>query len=155
MAVKILPNEEKGHAIHAVLTRAPRKITRKNSGRDTAAQVLAANIETIFLVMAADISYNAARLGDACSSWPTTAARPVVVLNKTYLCEDLDALLAEAQPHRAAEMFLRASRLRCTTGRGLERSSPPKSSLGDTVAFIGTSRSVGKSSLINKCMARN
>src|SRR5581483_8426688 len=60
VAIKVLPNEEKA-SIHAVLPRST-QITRKNSGRDTTAQVLATNLETIFLVLAADISFNIARL---------------------------------------------------------------------------------------------
>ncbi len=143
VAVKILHNEEKA-AIHAVLPRTT-QITRKNSGRDTAAQVLAANIETIFLVMAADISYNAARLERMLVMAHDSGARPVVVLNKTDLCEDLDALLAEAQ--RIAQN-VPVHPACATTGRGLKKLAS-EIKPGDTVAFIGTS-GVGKSSLINK-----
>src|SRR5690349_11663859 len=60
VAVKVSPDKARA-MIHAVLPRTTR-ITRKHSGRDTSAQILATNLETIFLVMAADISYNAARL---------------------------------------------------------------------------------------------
>ena len=45
VAVKIVPNEEKA-TIHAILPRHT-QITRKASGRDTAPQILATNIETV------------------------------------------------------------------------------------------------------------
>ena len=143
VAVKILPNEEKA-AIHAVLPRTT-EITRKNSGRDTAAQVLATNIETIFLVLAADISYNAGRLERMLVMAHDSGARPVVALNKVDLCEDLDALLAEAQRIAKDVPVIPVS---ATTKRGMKRLAA-EIKPGDTVAFIGTS-GVGKSSLINR-----
>lgn len=51
VAVKLVPNEEKA-TIHAILPRRT-QITRKMTGRDTAEQILATNIETVFLVTAA------------------------------------------------------------------------------------------------------
>ena len=51
VAIKLVPNEEKA-AIQAVLPRTT-QITRKTSGRNTSAQILATNIETVFLVTAA------------------------------------------------------------------------------------------------------
>jgi ribosome biogenesis GTPase len=143
VAVKILPNEEKA-AIHAVLTRTT-QITRKNSGRDTAAQILATNLETIFLVLAADISYNAARLERMLVMAHDSGARPVVVLNKIDLCDDLDALLAEAQGIAKEVPVIPVS---ATTKRGIKKLAD-EIKPGDTVAFIGTS-GVGKSSLINR-----
>jgi ribosome biogenesis GTPase / thiamine phosphate phosphatase len=143
VAVKILPNEEKA-AIHAVLPRTT-QITRKNSGRETSSQVLAANLETIFLVLAADISYNAARLERMLVMAHDSGARPVVVLNKMDLCETPDALLAEAQ--RIAKM-VSVFAVSAATGRGVKKLAA-EIKAGDTVAFIGTS-GVGKSSLINQ-----
>jgi ribosome biogenesis GTPase len=143
VAVKVLPNEEKA-VIHAVLPRTT-QITRKNSGRDTTAQVLAANLETIFLVFAADISFNAARLERMLVMAHDSGARPVVVLNKIDLCEDLDALLAEA--HRIAK-DVSIFPVCAITGRGMKKLASEIKS-GDTVVFIGTS-GVGKSSLINQ-----
>ena len=143
VAVKLLPNEEKA-AIHAVLPRTT-QITRKHSGRDTAAQVLAANIETIFLVLAADISYNAARLERMLVMAHDSGARPVVVLNKIDLCADLAALLAGAQRSAVEVPVFPVCAI---TGRGVKKLAA-EIKPGDTVAFIGTS-GVGKSSLINR-----
>jgi ribosome biogenesis GTPase len=142
VAVKLLPNEEKA-AIHAVLPRTT-QITRKNSGRDTAAQILATNLETVFLVLAADISYNGARLERMLVMAHDSGARPVVVLNKVDLCADLAPLLAETQRIAAGAPVFPVS---ATARRGLKKLAA-EIKPGDTVAFIGTS-GVGKSSLIN------
>ncbi len=143
VAIKLVPNEEKA-AIHAVLPRTT-QITRKNSGRETSSQILATNLETIFLVMATDISYNAARLERMLVMAHDSGARPVVVLNKVDLCEDLDPLLAGAQ---AIAKNVPVYPVSATTRRGLKKLAAEVKP-GDTVAFIGTS-GVGKSSLINR-----
>ncbi len=143
VAVKLVPNEEKA-TIHAILPRRT-QITRKTTGRETSAQILATNIETVFLVTAADPSFNAARLERMLVMARDSGARPVVILNKIDLCEDLDAKLAEAQRVAGDVLVLAACAL---TGRGVKKLAGLIRA-GDTVVFIGTS-GVGKSSLINR-----
>lgn len=143
VAVKMLANEEKA-SIHAVLPRTT-QITRKNSGRETSSQILATNLETIFLVLAADISYNPARLERMLVMAHDSGARPVVVLNKIDLCAEPEALLAEAK-NIAKEVAVHA--VSATTRRGLKKLAE-EIRPADTVAFIGTS-GVGKSSIINR-----
>lgn len=143
VAVKLVPNEEKA-TIHAILPRRT-QITRKTSGRDTAPQILATNIETVFLVTAADTTFNVARLERMLTMAHDSGARPVVILNKIDLCEDLDAKLAEASRGAGDALVLAACAL---TGKGLKKVATLIRP-GDTVVFIGTS-GVGKSSLINQ-----
>jgi ribosome biogenesis GTPase len=143
VAIKLIPNEEKA-TIHAILPRRT-QITRKTSGRNTAAQILATNIETVFLVTAADPTFNAARLERMLIMGHESGARPVVILNKIDLCDDLEAKLAEATRAAGDALVLAVCAL---TGRGMKKlAALIKPS--DTVAFIGTS-GVGKSSLINQ-----
>ena len=94
VAIKLVPNEEKA-LIQAILPRRT-QLSRKMTGRDAAEQILAANIETVFLVTAADPTFNAARLERMLVMAHDSGARPVVVLNKIDLCDDLDTKLAEA-----------------------------------------------------------
>jgi len=143
VAIKIIPNEEKA-AIQAVLPRTT-QITRKTSGRNTAAQILATNIETVFLVTAADPTFNAARLERMLVMGRESGARPVVLLNKIDLCDGLDAKLAEATQAAGDALVIAVCAL---TGRGIKKLAALIKP-GDTVAFIGTS-GVGKSSLINQ-----
>jgi len=143
VAIKLVPNEEKA-AIQAVLPRTT-QITRKTSGRNTAAQILATNIETVFLVTAADPTFNAARLERMLAMGRESGARPVVILNKIDLCDDLETKLAAATQAAGDALVLAVCAL---TGRGMIKLSA-QIKKGDTVAFIGTS-GVGKSSLINR-----
>jgi ribosome biogenesis GTPase len=143
VAVKLIQNEEKA-TIHAILPRRT-QITRKTSGRNTAAQILATNIETVFLVTAADPTFNAARLERMLVMGHESGARPVIILNKIDLCDDLDAKLAEATRAAGDALVLAVCAL---TGRGMKKLAALVKP-GDTVAFIGTS-GVGKSSLINQ-----
>lgn len=142
VAVKLVPNEEKA-MIQGIL---PRRtlLSRKLTGRDTTEQILATNIDTVFMVTAADASFNAARLQRMLVMAHESGARPVVILNKIDLCEDLDAKLAEATGVAGDALVLAACAL---TGRGLKKVAELIKA-GDTVVFIGTS-GVGKSSLIN------
>jgi len=143
VAVKPVANEDKA-TIHAILPRRT-QITRKSSGRDTVGQILATNIETVFLVNAADASFNAARLERMLVIAHESGARPVVILNKIDLCDDLDARLAAVQQIAGDAAAFAVCAL---TGRGVKKLSA-QILPGETVAFIGTS-GVGKSSLINR-----
>ncbi len=143
VAIKLVPNEEKA-MIQAILPRRT-QLSRKMTGRDAAEQILATNIETVFLVTAADPTFNAARLERMLVMAHDSGARPVVILNKIDLCEDLDAKLAEAGRVAGDALVLAACAL---TGRGVKKLSALIKP-GDTVVFIGTS-GVGKSSLINQ-----
>lgn len=143
VAVKLLPNEEKA-MIQAILPRRT-QITRKMTGRDTAVQILATNVETVFIVTAADASFNTARLERMLVMAHESGARPVVVLNKIDLCDDLDARLAEATRVAGDALVLAACAI---TGRGVKKLAALIKP-GETVVFIGTS-GVGKSSLINQ-----
>ncbi|MDR3456777.1 MAG: ribosome small subunit-dependent GTPase A [Verrucomicrobiae bacterium] len=143
VAVKLVPNEAKA-TIHAIL---PRRtlITRKTTGREITAQILATNIETVFLVTAADSTFNAARLERMLVMAHESGARPVVILNKIDLAENLEVKLAEAAKAAGEALVLAVCAL---TGRGVKKLAALIKP-GDTVVFIGTS-GVGKSSLINR-----
>ena len=143
VAIKLVPNEEKA-MIQAILPRRT-QIVRKVTGRESAAQILATNIETVFLVTAADSTFNAARLERMLVMAHESGARPVVILNKIDLCDDLEAKLAEAARVAGTALVLAVCAL---TGRGVKKLAALIKP-GDTVVFIGTS-GVGKSSLINR-----
>ncbi len=143
IAVKLVPNEEKA-VIQGIL---PRRtlLSRKLTGRDTTEQILATNIDTVFMVTAADASFNAARLERMLVMAHESGARPVVILNKIDICDDLDAKLADATRVAGEALVLAVCAL---TGRGVKKLGDLIKP-GDTVVFIGTS-GVGKSSLINR-----
>src|SRR5512141_477489 len=143
VAVKLVPNEEKA-VIQAILPRRT-QLSRKMVGRGATEQILATNIDTAFMVTGADMSFDTAVLEQMLVVAHESGARPVAVLNKIDLCEDLDAKLAAVTSVAGGASVLAACAL---TGRGVKKLSELIKP-GDTAVFIGTS-GVGKSSLINR-----
>jgi ribosome biogenesis GTPase len=143
VAVRLVPNEEKA-VIQAVLPRRT-QLSRKMAGRSSTEQILVTNIDTAFLVMAADASFDPPRLEQMLVMAQDSGARPVIILNKIDLCDDVDARLAEAARVAGGALVVAACAL---TGRGVKNLSKLIKP-GDTAVFIGTS-GVGKSSLINR-----
>ena len=130
--------------IQAILPRRT-QLCPKMTGRGSTEHILATNIDTAFMVTAADASFDAARLEQMLAITHESGARPVVLLNKTDLCDDLDARLADATRVAGDALVLAACAL---TGRGVKKLAQLIKP-GDTAVFIGTS-GVGKSSLINR-----
>ncbi|KAB2661247.1 MAG: ribosome small subunit-dependent GTPase A [Verrucomicrobia bacterium] len=130
--------------INAVLPRRS-QLARKVTGRESAGQVLAANIDVAFLVQALGEPLNLRRLERFLVMAHEGGTRPVVVLNKSDLCDDLEARLAEATAAAGDAPVVATS---ARTGRALPRLRALVRP-GETVVFIGTS-GVGKSSLVNR-----
>ena len=130
--------------IHALLPRAT-CLSRKVAGKRTTEQVVAANVDTIFLVMGLDGDYNLRRLERfAVMAWES-GAQPVVVLTKADLAEDPDGARLDAS---AAVPGVPVHAVSALTGDGME---PLGVFLepGRTVALIGSS-GAGKSTLLNR-----
>jgi ribosome biogenesis GTPase len=143
VAVKLVAKEEKA-MIQAILPRRTR-LCRKMAGRGSYEHILATNIDTAFMVAAADASFDAERLEQMLVMVHESGARPVVLLNKIDLCEELAARLADATRVAGDALVLAVCAL---TGRGVKKLAQLIKP-GETAVFIGTS-GVGKSSLINR-----
>lgn len=137
-------NNDNGNAIiHHVLTRKS-SFERKAAGKKEEVQVVASNIDTVFLCMALNNDYNLRRLERYLSIAWDSRALPVVVLTKSDLCDDLPEKLSEVSSVAiGVDVIVTSSRLEL----GYE-SLKPYLKEGMTVAFIGSS-GVGKSTLIN------
>lgn len=135
---------EPGFAIvEAVL---PRKtvFSRKAAGRREDEQPVAANIDLVFLVCGLDGDFNLRRLERYLTLAAEAGAEPVVVLNKTDLCPDIDARLAEtAAVARGVPVAPATTR----TPDGLDGLRLYLAD-GRTVALLGSS-GVGKSAIVN------
>src|SRR5262245_8673165 len=132
--------------VHAVLPRRTR-FSRKVAGSVTEEQVLAANVDTAFLVGGLDGDFNPRRLERALVLAWESGADPVIRLNKADLAEDVEARRREAEAVAAGVPVHVVSSLR---GEGL---AAVRSYLGvgRTVALLGSS-GVGKSTLINRLL---
>lgn len=132
--------------IHAVLPRRT-AFVRRAPGARAEAQVLGANIDTVFLVMGLDGDFNPRRLERALLLAWQSGASPVVLLNKADVCDDLPAKRAQIERSAAGVPVLV---LAAKHGEGLEALEPwllP----GRTVALLGSS-GVGKSTLVNRLL---
>lgn len=129
--------------IHYIL---PRKSSfiRKAAGNAQNEQVVAANIDTIFLCMSLNNDFNLRRLERYLSIGWDSGATPVIVLTKSDLCENLeDKLLEIASVAIGVELLVTTA-----TEKDGYKELEPFLEKGKTVAFIGSS-GVGKSTLIN------
>jgi ribosome biogenesis GTPase / thiamine phosphate phosphatase len=130
--------------IHAVLPRRS-AFQRKVAFHATEAQVLAANIDTVFVVTGLDEDFSARRLERYLTLAWESGATPAVVLTKADLCDDPLAMLLEAEQ---VAVGVPAHVVSNVTGEGLDELvtylAPAK-----TVALLGSS-GVGKSSLVNR-----
>ena len=141
----IRPNETKA-TIHAVL---PRKnsFSRKVSGEVTDEQVVAANIDTVFIVTGLDENYNLRRIERYLSVAWDSGITPVILLNKSDLCSEYEARVSEVESIAIGTKVLAV----CATekiGIGLLGKYVRE---GQTVAFLGSS-GVGKSTIINSLL---
>jgi ribosome biogenesis GTPase / thiamine phosphate phosphatase len=121
----------------------------RRDGGATTQQIVAANIDRVFIVSALDEGrgFNLRRLERYLTlSW-NSGASPVLVLNKADLCLDIEAVLAEVAGIAQGVPVLTVSALQ-KQGLDLIRSHIGR---GFTAAFIGPS-GVGKSSLINSLL---
>ncbi|MCI6004316.1 MAG: ribosome small subunit-dependent GTPase A [Blautia sp.] len=137
-------NKSGGNAvIHHVL---PRKSSfiRKAAGEKNEEQVVAANIDTVFLCMSLNNDFNLRRLERYISIAWNSGALPVVVLTKADLCGDPDHKLFEVSSAAAGVDVLVTNTV---NQNGYEQIYPYLAD-GKTIAFIGSS-GVGKSTLIN------
>lgn len=147
--VALRPSTGDGRAvIHSILPRKS-KFSRKTPGHRTEEQVVAANVDTIFLVSGLDGDFNPRRIERYLTAAWDSGARPVVVLNKLDRCGDPEGCLLEAQ---SIAMGVPVHRVSALTG---ENVGDLASYLGpgQTVGLLGSS-GVGKSTLTNRLLGR-
>jgi ribosome biogenesis GTPase len=136
--------------ITAVLNRRT-KLSRKQPEREVREQVLAANIDVLFIVSGLDRDYNERRIERYLVMAKESGARPVVLLNKTDLAVELelDLGLIVAQTERLSP-GVKVLPLSALSADGLE-ALPACLAPGETAALIGSS-GVGKSTILNRLL---
>jgi ribosome biogenesis GTPase len=147
VAVRPLDGERKA-VIEAVLPRRS-AFTRKEAWARTVAQVVAANVDTVFLVTAFGGDLSARRLERYLTSAWDSGSSPVIVANKADLAGDRLLELADVEAVALGVPLLVVS---AATGEGLEELEGHLKP-GKTVALLGSS-GVGKSTLVNRFAGR-
>lgn len=134
--------------IHHVLHRKS-VLARQASGTKNTGQVIAANIDTIFICMSLNADFNIRRIERYLTIAWDSMATPVIVLTKSDLCSDLAQKLDAIS---AVSMGVNTIHCSSENGDGNEAVCNYIRP-GETVAFIGSS-GVGKSTLINRLMGQ-
>lgn len=135
--------QERAGTIEAILPRRS-QFSRKVAGEATEEQVVAANIDVVFLVMGLDHDYNLRRLERYLLLARESGATPAVLLTKADLVEDVPARLAEVA---SAAPGVAVFAVNALAGTGLD----PVAALlapGRTATLLGSS-GAGKSTIIN------
>jgi len=132
--------------IQRVLPRRSRFSRRRVGARDEE-QVVAANVDTVLLMMGLDQDFSLRRLERYLSLAFASGADPVVLLNKADLAEDLEGQRALVQQLRPGLPVL-ATQLTGGTAGGPAAVLAPLLVPGKTLALLGSS-GVGKSTLLN------
>ena len=134
--------------IHAVLWRRS-AIARKATDRNSVDQVLAANVDVVFLLTGLDDDFSMRRLERYLATAWESGAEPVVVLTKADLCDDVGERALEAESVAIGVPVLPISNV---TGEGVDAVETYVQP-GRTAVLLGSS-GVGKSSLLNRLAGR-
>jgi ribosome biogenesis GTPase len=143
--VGVRPGDESSSPMVEALVPRRTCFMRRDPGKAAVAQVLAANIDVVFIVDGLDRGPNLRRIERELALAFESGAVPVVVLSKSDLADNKDAAVAAvAAIAPGVDVLLESVK----TGEGL--ADLPAYTAGDrTVALIGPS-GAGKSTLINR-----
>ena len=118
---------------------------RKRAGLESEEQVLAANVDTAFLLAGLDDDFSLRRLERYITTAWDSGAAPVVVLTKADLCDDVvDAMLQV----ETVAIGVPVHSISNVTGIGVDELSE-RLQPGRTIVLLGSS-GVGKSTLLNR-----
>ena len=141
--VAIVPTGEDQARIECILPRKT-KLSRKVAGRELTEQIVAANVDMVFVVSSLNRELNLRRIERYLTLVWDSGATPVALLNKADLSADSNMQVGEVENIAPGVPVLLLSALQ---GTGIE-SVRSHISPGQTAAFVGSS-GVGKSTIIN------
>lgn len=142
VAVQTSPGEMRG-IIKGILPRKS-KFSRKAAGQVTEEQIVAANVDTVFIVNSLNDDLNLRRIERYLLLAWESGSNPVIILSKADLVTDLKVKMDQVSSVAIGVPVIAVSVLE---GTGTEEIQPYLAP-GKTVALIGSS-GVGKSSLVN------
>ncbi|WP_132945958.1 ribosome small subunit-dependent GTPase A [Tumebacillus sp. BK434] len=148
VVMSVRPEEGKA-TIHAVLPRKS-KFSRKIAGNTTEEQIVASNVDTVFLVNALNNDFNVRRIERYLIMAWESGANPVIILSKADLCDDVEEKVAQVESVAIGVPIHVTSSV---MNEGIEELLPYVGE-GQTVALLGSS-GVGKSTLTNRLVGRD
>ena len=145
VVIKTRHNEQNA-TIYGILPRKS-KFSRKKAGGKTSEQIVAANIDTAFLVSGLDNDFNLRRIERYLILTGESGANPVIVLNKVDACSEVEQCVAEVEAIAPSVSIVVLSAVLHQGINELKNYIQP----GMTVAMLGSS-GVGKSTITNLLM---
>lgn len=131
---------------HRLLDRAS-LFSRQLEGPRESTQLIAANIDTVFVVSSLNLDFNLSRIERYLTLAHESRVKAVVVLSKSDLCSEVEERIAEV---RALDSTLSVIALNSLDPLSTEQLKP-WCGVGQTTALLGSS-GVGKSTLVNTLM---
>lgn len=138
---------DNGNAVIEALVPRRSEIARKVTGKRAVKQVIAANIDVAFVLLALDNDFSIERLKRFLYQLSIDAIRPVIVLNKADKTDDLESYIDSLR-----SLDLPIISMTATEGTGIEAMYAHLAS-GQTAILLGSS-GVGKSTLTNHLLGR-
>ena len=138
------PRDEAGSVQIERLLQRRTRFSRQKSGDTVDEQVIAANIDTVFIVCGLDHDFNPARIERYLLLSSISGAKPVILLNKVDICRDTTHELNQLKPIAKDTPWHLVS---AKEGLGLD-TIRNYFNPGTTCVLIGSS-GVGKSTIIN------
>ncbi len=132
--------------IHQVLKRKS-VLSRHAAGKKQQEQLMAANIDIVFLVSALNNDFNLRRMERFLTQIYESGASPVFILTKKDLCEDVDEKISAVEEIAMGVPILSVDALH---NEGMDQLFPFLKK-GQTISLLGSS-GVGKSTLINRLL---
>ena len=136
------------HHIHAVLERRS-ALTRQAAGERAEPQLVAANLDTVFIVTSMNLDFNPRRLERYLTVLRASGAAPVILLNKADLVSPAEQVRYQVEAEEIAE-DVPVILLSALSGDGVAELAPWLGR-GRSVGLIGSS-GVGKSTLVNRLL---
>jgi ribosome biogenesis GTPase len=127
------------------------KFSRKVSGEIAQEQVIAANIDLLFVVCGLDHDYNLRRLERYLVAAGQSGASAVIVLNKADLCSDLRTRVDEVSAIAAGAPVVAISALNVSNNGSAADALMQLIAPGQTAALVGSS-GAGKSTIVNQLL---
>ena len=145
-----LPDGDGSAVVDAVLPRRT-ALVRRAAGDRPDDQIIAANIDVVFVMTALDHDFNVRRVERYLSAVWESGATPVVLLNKADLCGDVEGRIGDVQ--RAA-IGVDVHAISALMDDGDLLALHRHMQAGVTIGFVGSS-GVGKSTLLNRLLGRD
>jgi ribosome biogenesis GTPase len=152
VAVRAPTSDGELGAIFALLPRIS-ALSRRAAGPEHVEQILAANVDCIFIAMGLDGDFNLHRLERYLAVATASGGRPVVLLTKADLYVDAAALAARIAAAQAIAPGVPVVATSVIAADGL-RAIEPFLARGQTIAMLGSS-GAGKSTIVNALLGRD